>query len=231
MVAALLGPVASARTVTTLQSVRFDAGADKYSRSATGLGATDLTMCCWVKIVVDRNALSVILAIDNAASLYTFLATTADGTSIRLDGAGGAQGMVAATVGTWYFIGYTHTNASTATKVVYYAAQGAGSLTAGAPFTNNVALTDACSFYIGGDGFGSTDFLNGSVAQVRVWSALLNSTEMNAEFHSRTPVRTSNLWAAYSFASGPQTTDDSGNGRTLTAAGTLVADAAGPTIT
>lgn len=224
------GVIASGRMSTAaLQAVRFDASADKYSRSATGLGATDLTMCCWFKIVVDRNAVVPILAIDNAGAIYAYINTTATGTNVHIDAAGGGLTLFNATVGTWYFVAYMHTTAHTATKTAYYAAQGDASLTNVGNTTINTDITDACTFFIAGDGF--ADWNNGSIAQVRVWSAILNSTQINLEYHSSSPVRASNLWAAYSFASGPQTTDDSGNGRTLTAAGTLTADTSGPTIT
>ena len=61
-----------------------------------------------------------------------------------------------------------------------------------------------------------------------MWTAALSQAEIGAERDLDGVARTSNLWAYYSFRDGPQTNDESGNGRTLTAAGTLTAEAGPP---
>lgn len=226
---ALAAPVSYYRAATTVQAVRFDASAEKYSRTATGLGGVDHTVCCWVKLAADRNTNSIATSIDNASALYVMMGTTSSGTLMKLDCAAGGNNLVDMTVGVWYFCSYVFPIAHLLNKQTFYALEGAGSLTASTLATINTDPTDACTFIVGNNGF--NNWLNGSIAQLRVWSAALTSTELLAEYHSTTPVRTSNLWAAYSFASGPQTTDDSGNGRTLTATGTPTADTAGPNIT
>jgi hypothetical protein len=215
-----------------LQAVRFDkTTGEKYSVLMTGLGASDITLCGWFNIRVDTNAFTCLLSMDRSGSAqYSFLSTTSTGTNIRLDSAAGGITMFNATVGTWYFMAYVHPTAHTTSKLAYWAAQGAGSLSSAGPSALNVDHLDTDTLVIGNLFDGGAP-CNASAAQVRVWSAALNSTELLAEFHSSTPVRTSNLWAAYSFASGVQTTDDSGNGRTLTSAGTPATDTSGPTIT
>lgn len=226
----LPGVVASGRRGTTVGSVRFDASGEKYSRSATGLGAVAFTRCCWVKIVVDRNAVSSILGCDNAGAGYNSLVLMSNGTALGcIRNTGDGTSAVDLTVGVWYFVADFHPVGAATTGGWYYQTEGQATLNAvasGALTTN--PLVDAWTFTIGNDGFSS--FLNGSIAQVRVWAAVLTQAELLAEYHATSPVRATNLWAAYSFASGPQTTDNSGNGRTLTAAGTPTLDAAGPTI-
>ena len=87
-------------------------------------------------------------------------------------------------------------------------------------------IPGAASVVIATDGLG--DYFNGRVAQVKIWSAMLTKTELEAEWKRDGIARTANLWAYHSFRNGPQTNDESGNGHTLTAGGTLVAEAGPP---
>jgi len=100
-----IGAVASGKTTLATGAVRFDAVGDKYSRSASGLGGTH-TMCCWAKIVVDRNAITCFIGQDDASTNYYYLSTTADGTSLRRDGTSGAAfpSGLNMTVGTWVYM-------------------------------------------------------------------------------------------------------------------------------
>ena len=132
------------------------------------------------------------------------------------------------TVGTWTFVARVFNTSGTGH--IYKALSGAGSLTeASNPPGSSTAMNDAWNVFIGSDGFGS--WINASVAAVKVWTAALTSAELLAEMPYYSPVRTSNLWANYTFYNGPQTNDESGNSRTLTAGGTLTTDATGPPIT
>lgn len=228
----LPGVVAGGHRSAAVQAVRFDASGEKYSRSASGLGASAFTRCCWVKLAADRNTYSMVLGCDNAGGNYNSLGMLANGTqpgNLRNIGDGGVTG-VDFTVGTWYFLADWHPVGANTTGGWYWQTEGQSTLNAFSSSVNGTNdLADAWSFIIGNDGFNS--WLNGSIAQVRAWAAVLTQAELLAEYHATSPVRTANLWAAYSFAAGPQTTDDSGNGRTLTAAGTPTLDSAGPTIT
>src|SRR6187401_2445491 len=101
----MMGAVASSKTTLATGAVRFDAVGDKYSRSASGLGGT-FTWTCWAKVVVDRNAYSVILAQDDGGSNYYFIGTNATGTQFVRDAVSGAAhpSGLDMTVGTWYFL-------------------------------------------------------------------------------------------------------------------------------
>lgn len=214
-------------------AVRFDASTDKYSRSATGLGASNFTLCCWVKLQVDRNSFGAIIGCDNGGSGYNSFGVNASGTALGVFTTGGDLFQTAGTfdlvVGTWTFVARVFTVGSTGH--IYMAPSGAGSLTEAVnPPGGTTSLNDAWSFFIGTDGFGS-NWMNASIAAVKVWTAALTAAELLAEMPYYSPVRTSNLWANYTFYNGPQTNDESGNGRTLTVGGTLTTDTAGPPIT
>ncbi|MFI6904894.1 hypothetical protein ACIBKY_26775 [Nonomuraea sp. NPDC050394] len=58
------------------------------------------------------------------------------------------------------------------------------------------------------------EWLNGCLSHVRIWTAALSGAELEAEYTANSPVRTSNLFAFYRFTTAG-TTDDSGNGQTL----------------
>jgi hypothetical protein len=218
----------------TPSAVRFNAGTMKYSRSASGLGAS-FTITFWAKIAVDRNALSCFFCQDNAASNYYMISTLADGTTLRRDtsGGGNVSSGVSMAVGTWFFVGCVNdTSAGPGTDIFGWKIAG-GSWTTAVTNANQAVSgpADANTMYLGGDGFGTSDFLNGSLAAVKIWTVALTEAEIQAEAATYAPVKTANLWANYKFNAGPQTTDDSGNGRTLTQAGTPVLDSSGPPIT
>ena len=210
-------------------AVRFSASTMKYSRSASGLNtSTSITWCCWVKLAANRGTYSMVLASDNASANYVQLATRSDGVSYSLlSTSGGANSAYTFPVGTWVFIAATM-DISGGNDYLYRAQAPATTLSNDFIFTLPTGWNDANTFYIGNGGYG--DWLNGSVAAVKIWTAALTQTELETEMTSYAPVRTANLWAAYKFDAGPQTTDDSGNGRTLTSAGTPTLDSSGPPI-
>jgi len=134
------------------------------------------------------------------------------------------------TVGSWYYVAMTY-GVTNLDGNVYHAAVGDASTTEEPSQCVDGTVIDACTLYFGPESVGGNNFLNGSVAAVKIWTARLSKAEIDAERATYTAVRTANLWAAYGFAAGPQTSDDSGNGRLLTVAGTPVLDASGPPIT
>jgi hypothetical protein len=205
----------------------------KYTRSASGLtlASTSITWCAWAKMTTQASY-AMILASDDAPSPGTHYAqwgVSSGGLNYFLGGnPGGGSSAFNFTVGTWAFVAATmdRTNAE---SWLYYANAPVTTLARDFMFGNTAAnWLDTNTFTIGGDGFG--DPWQGSIAAVKVWNAVLTQTELEAEAPLATPVRTANLWGAWSFANGPQTNDESGNGRTLTAVGTPTTDASGPPI-
>lgn len=70
------------------------------------------------------------------------------------------------------------------------------------------------------------EWLDGSVEHVKCWDAALNSTELDAEFNSATPVRTTSLNFYWPCSTTSDTNDTSGNGRNPTISGTITNGAA-----
>lgn len=70
------------------------------------------------------------------------------------------------------------------------------------------------------------EWLDGSVEHVKCWDAALNSTELDAEFNSATPVRTTSLNFYWPCSNTSDTNDASGNGRNPTISGSITNGAA-----
>jgi hypothetical protein len=214
-------------TPAACQSVRFNASTAKYSRASIGTGAGDFTWCAWIKLAVNTGTYAMALSIDNAGSNYYHMGTQGNGSTLWIDTNSTSQGnSLNASVGTWYFIAHSY---SASGNDFYYDAV-AGSPTLTQSFAGNTAgpLTTG-TFYIGSDGYVSQ--FNGSVACVRMWTAALTKAELEAEMAKVEVQRAANLFAHYSFRYGPQTIDESGGGKTLTAGGTPILDTSGPPVT
>jgi len=204
----------------------FDSATDYYFNTTTPPSG-NLTFTCCTKIAVDRDAASTPFAIDGGDLNCVLLLTDATGTNtfIYHNGAFNPGTGFGATVGTWYKNAYVR-NGTVGT--FYFAA-------AGSPMSNLVGTAAAFTpteVSIGANRrTATTQFFNGSIAAVKLWTAALTAAEIDCEFNQYDPVRRTNLQRYYSFANGPQTNDESGGGFTLTAgAGALTTDTAGPPI-
>ena len=226
----LPGVVASSHHVAANGAVAIGSSSDRFSRTATGL-ATNFSITCWAKLAVDRNTYSMIIGQDNGGGNYYQIGPVSNGTTLSRDGTSGASANTGydMVVGTWVFIGSVNDTGAGTDIFGWKPAGGSWSTVALSAGITVTGPADANTFYIGKNGFG--DWFQGSIAAVKVWSAVLTDAELQAEAATYAPVKTSGLWASYSFASGPQTTDDSGNGRTLTQAGAPTLDSSGPPIT
>jgi hypothetical protein len=202
----------------------------KRSASGLNLTSTSITWCAWAKIAVDMNFYSWVLSSDDASANYVQFGADATGTHYYMSSnAGGGSSAYDFVIGKWVFIAAVIDKTGTA-PYLYHAEAPATTLTQdGYMFTLPAGFNDANTFYIGNGGFNNP--WNGSIAAVKVWNAVLTTTELQTEMTKYAPQRTANLWAAYKLDKGPQTTDDSGNGRTLTQVGTLTLDTAGPPCT
>jgi hypothetical protein len=201
---------------------------NKYTRSASGLNltTTSITWCCWAKLTTVATY-AMTMASDDASSHYCQFGVSSGGTNFFLSNAGSSAFNF--TTGVWTFIAAS-IDRTGAECWLYYAVSPATTLARDFFFTVPTShLLDTNTFSIGGDGFG--DPWAGSIAAVKVWNAVLTQAELTTEATKYAPVRTANLWGAYRFSSGPQTTDDSSNGRTLTQVGVPTLDASGPPCT
>lgn len=192
--------------------VRFDAANEEFTRSAAGLGGFDITIASWVCIDVDRNDYSFFYSLQGGANTIAF-GTGSDGTTTRVITNSHETACPAFTVGTWYYTALVYTVTTGANNTAYTGAYTAATLTATTAAGNDV-VDDSQTFYLA-----TTGSLNGRLHNVKVWAAALTAAELEQERWSHLPQRTSNLWAWYPL-DGNNEVDYSGNGRTLTAAGT-----------
>lgn len=205
-------------------SVRFDGATDRYSSTNTGVTASPWTVSLWAKLQVDRDDYTSFFQFRSASNQTTFQ-TQANGTSLQIyDGTADRNStLTGLTVGTWYSLAVVRTSA---TSVTIYRGQ-TGATTSQTLTTSTVSTPTA--FELGNDAL--NEFLNGNLANVQVWSAALTQPEIETEWATWDAVRTSNLVRHHKFKDAAETTDYSGNARTLTSAGTPTFDADNPPIT
>lgn len=206
-------------------AVRFNASGEHYTATLSQGAQTSYTICGWVKISVDRNTWSTAWALyhEDAGNSCVF-ETNSNGTSWEcLFDNGNDQTLVAATVGSWYFLAVS-VNGST---VNCYVKPLGGSISNSASATVAVTSLTATTFRLG-DWPLLGEWLNGCVAGVKLWlGAALTQAELDTESTQLMPVRTADLTAAYPLDVA-ETTDYSGNGFTLSSVGTPTTEA-GPT--
>jgi hypothetical protein len=189
-------------------SVRFDADGEHYTSAVPAV--SNYTVTFWGKLAVDRNAFSTFWGSDDGTT-GTYHIFQTDGTGTDVDHVGTAAGVAGPvmTVDTWYRFGITCNGTSV---TVYHASGPGGSLTSASGTLN--ATTGFTTFRVGASVF-SGEWLNGNVANLKHYSAVLTESEIETELASWTAVRTANLVRHHKFQVA-ETTDYSGNGNTLT---------------
>lgn len=190
-------------------AVRFNASGEALARARLA-GAR--TIMGWFRIVTDRNAVSTLLV----AGDRRILVTGTNGTTLRFyDGVSYYSG-TDLTVGTWYHLTLTIADDSYGTCIAYVnGVEDINRAFAGA--------TDSGSMMVLGNN-GIDQRLDGNIAHVKMWSAVLSVDEIQQEMHSVVPVRTANLDSWYPLDLHSDMVDWSGNGNTLTAYGTLTTE-------
>jgi hypothetical protein len=207
-----------------VQAVRFtSASSQRYSASSSGISTTARTWAGWVYLTSDRNDFSQFFGLEGGGA-WGAVQTAADGTTLNFHTLGGVIAGVAMTVGEWYYVAGARNGTS---GVLYWGQEGDTDLSSA---SGTVGTSTSGTFHVGGN-TQTTEYMNGRVAQHRIWSGVvLSEAELLAEMISLSPVRTANLWASYSFKDGPQTNDESGNGHTLTVNNGPMTAEAGPSI-
>ncbi|RBQ21614.1 hypothetical protein DP939_02575 [Spongiactinospora rosea] len=191
-------------------AIRFSGSGQRYTASL-GLGVrTSLTVACWIKISVDRNTRVVPWVIHNGASNYLSLELTSAGELGVYTENTTPPVALTPDVGDWLYVAVT-VDASNV-RMTYETTPFSGSFSSS--FWGISHSTNAASLSIGEWVSGTSAWLNGCVCGLKIWTATLTADELETEATQYAPVRTSGLAAYYRF-DGPSTTDDSGNGRTL----------------
>jgi len=203
-------------------AVRFDAATDAYTSSVVPSGA--FTCTCWVQLVSDLNYYSPVWGVFNGTGVYRYLGTNSDGTTLTFFGQGGSGSNVTGpnmVVGTWYRVGLVVNG----TNVTMYHGTAAGTLTTATGTAGTAAVNE---FRIGGSTF-TDEVLNGRVAAMKLWQAVLTPDEIAAELAQYQPLRTANLLRYHPFLNA-ETVDYSGNGNNLTVGSTATVTEDGPPI-
>ncbi|GAA3721694.1 hypothetical protein GCM10022224_103920 [Nonomuraea antimicrobica] len=196
-------------------AVRFDADGDGYTR-VTGLASVaSWTVTCWARLAVNRGTATVLWQIDNGSGTNRLRCNAWDGAALtyQTDSGGwfGTAGQTM-TVGTWYYIGIS-ADANPGLVRVRIRAAGSTTWAGGSPTQTNVTIS-ANTLRIG-DGQAANEFLNGTLAAVKVWNAPLTMNELELESSTYMPQRTVGLRGWYPFTR-VENVDYSGLGQVLT---------------
>jgi hypothetical protein len=115
----------------------------------------------------------------------------------------------------WWFVAESHLLGGTTR--LYWKKEGAATLSVASGNTHP-SLSGMTRFLVGtDDATGQNEWMDGAIADVKVWSTALSQAELEQEALHLAPVRTSNLYAWYPLQSlGTMLTDFSGNGHHLT---------------
>lgn len=174
-----------------------------------------MTVSFWLYIDVDLNASGWLFTLaDGTLANYLVLVLGADGTQLLIFSSAGFSAGVALTVGRWYHVALTK---SGNTHTLYLDGVSVDTLTVALSFTT-------VFFLVGSNG---TDYLNGRMEAMKLWTAALTAAEIAAEQWQTIPTRGANVYAWWPLLEASDITDKSGNGNTFTAGGAL-ATAVGP---
>jgi hypothetical protein len=209
-------------------AVRMSSAASTYSVNLNQLQGP-VSVATWFKFSVNRGTYSTVFSIDEGSfGVENFMVCQTDitGSSLEMYPAGSGSPMsVPVALNTWTYLGVSLTG-STAT--VRMRAQGAPSFTS-TTASLEVNGVNQTRLLLGNSTFDETsEWMNGCLASFRIWTGVaLTATELEAEYQYASPLRTAGLRAFYKFDSA-STTDNSGNGFTLSG-GTGATTEAGPT--
>jgi hypothetical protein len=193
-------------------SLRIGQSSDQVSRASPPSVAGGFTLTAWVRLRVDRDDFSTIARVSSGGSTVVTWAAQTDGTSGPgyFTGGGEVVNATGLAVDAWRKVAITC--AGTAAKAYAQIPGGATEVDSG---TVSSGVGDLLA--LGGRGAGdSSEWLNGTLAHVRVFASELTQAQVEAEWNSPTPVLSA--WAAWPLAT--DLLDVSGNGRHLTAGAT-----------
>jgi hypothetical protein len=214
-------------------AVRFPGTSGNFfSRNADLPAMAALTVSWWVRLttsVTNRNNPFTIYA---DASNYVYFQTRGDnGTFFQIQFAGNGSNVlniVDVGVGNWYFMALVINGASI---VTYYASVTDLALSNVSTSASSATWWTPAHMRLSQrpDTFGRID---GRLASVKIWTAALTETELNADRWSYRPARTENLhlWTPIYDLAAARIEDYSGAGRDWTSNGASITDEDGPPI-
>lgn len=167
-------------------AIRLDAQADYIGRTTNLPPITTWTMMCWAYLAVVRVDYEVVLRHGNTGgSWYQYGTNGSTATLAAWNGTTETAGSVW-TVNTWKHL----TMACAGTGAGQFVCYQDGAVDVTLSGNSGQAAQD---MRYGTNWTGSTEWLNGRLAAVKVWSAALTQNEIAEEMRSYMPVRTANL--------------------------------------
>lgn len=205
-------------------AIQFNVPGDRVYLAATlpAPGSTGLTILGWwrMKTAVSFETYYRTSTTAGASTIHTVGNSDSARDVFVYTSSGGITTGAVAAAGQWVAIAVTDAGAGVS---LFTRPQG-GSTTS---TSGSIGSGTPAHFCIGGrDATNINETLNGNAAYVRVYAATLTPTQIETEWASTTPVRTSGLWADYPFTTNIQ--DASGNDRHLTAVSGTPTFEAGP---
>lgn len=195
-------------------AVRFDAAADRLTHNgAYPQTSAGWTYTAWVRIDVDRNDYSTWLRTSASASTVATMGTNSNGTqgANYFTASGSATTNTDLTVGVWVPVAGTR-SASSGDLFTYYQPTPGTTISGTVDLATSDVTATPDQICIGGRGSAdANEWLNGSVAYVRVWSAELTQSEIEAEWASAAPVRTTDLHSNWTLDDLSHLTDTVGS--------------------
>src|SRR5262249_47911779 len=196
-----------------------DAVGDELLRTTQLPPVTGFTMMGWFRVVGDNHSYSTFLGLSHPTSSNAYLVMMCCGNGWRQlmvwNGSGLKFGSNL-TLGSWYHVAMTVSGSGSGQFKAYL--NGALDIA----FDGNPAVTSQ-RMSIANDSH--SEWMDGNVAGVKIYDAVLSQAEIAAEMASSAPVRTTSLNGWYPITSvADAATDYSGNARNLTVTGTLTTD-------
>ena len=203
-------------------AIRIDASGDDLRR-ASPPDESAITVSGWSNVVADRGldtyqGLAVLEG--TVAATYNGFYWEGNSEAARMEsGAAGANFASRPAVGTWFFWAMTSTTAGAGSLIGYWSAATSSTFVT-ASTTGQASTTNRLT--LGNDT--ALSWMSGRFSAIKVWDAVLTQAELEQEKWSIRPRRWANLhlWAPCRIAT--ELADYSGNGRTLTATGTLTTE-------
>jgi hypothetical protein len=206
-------------------AVRFDASGDSLSRT-TGLPSFPISISAWCKVNVDGDQFHGLAAIGNATLESQILAdfTSTNARVHCYNGVSVSGAAASLAVGTWFHLGIVQQDPDAAADDLLIYLNGALDITA-VDTHDDIAPITKLTFGNNKD----SDFLNGCIAAVKVWSGVgLTAAEFAAERWQYAPLRLANLNAWNPLLTHTDLLDYSASGNSLTAGGTLTTEEGPP---
>jgi Concanavalin A-like lectin/glucanases superfamily len=200
-------------------AIRHNSDADSVERTANVPDDTAFTASCWIYRVNDRVGQESLIALDEGVNGLSVIVVDEDTNAIKLFNLATGSTQVYATpaTATWYFVAMTCAGTGANAQKGYVAAATETALTT-ASQTGEAAHTPS-GLYFGRHSLDSGEWLDGRIAAIKVWDAVLTQAELEQERWCYRPARTANLnlWAPMiNPVVADNVTDFSGNGRNLT---------------